>query len=229
MKFNLNNYELIFFDFDGVIANTEWKHFAAFNKVLKPYSIKISKNEYLEEYLAYDDKGCFKKIFLDKIKKNLSNEELKFLINKKTKILMLELKKGFESYKDTIKFIKYTKKNFPEINFCIVSGALKQEIRYILKKLNLLDYFFVIISAEDVKNGKPSPEPFVLAKKICEKKLSKKFSFSKILVVEDSINGIKSALSAGFKVLAVAHTYSLEKLKQTKANFVVKNLAEVLE
>ncbi|MFN3550895.1 MAG: HAD family hydrolase [Endomicrobiia bacterium] len=229
MKLNLKDYRLIFFDFDGVIANTEWKHFAAFNKVLKHYGIRISKDEYLKEYLAYDDKGCFKKIFLEKLKRNLSDDELKILINKKTKILMSKLKKGFEFYKDTIKFIEYTKKNFPEINFCIVSGALKKEIEYILKKLNLLDNFVIVVSSEDVKNGKPSPEPFVLAKKLCEKKLRQKFSCDKILVVEDSINGIKSALSVGFKVLAVAHTYSIKKLKQTKANFVVKNLDEIFK
>lgn len=228
MKLDLNDYKLIFFDFDGVIANTEWTHFFAFNKVLKNYGIKITKQEYLDKYLAYDDKGCFKNIFFDKLKKKLSNDEIKILVNKKTKILMSELKKGFEFYKDTISFIKYVKKFSPKINFCIVSGALKKEIKYILKKLSLLDNFVVIISAEDVKNGKPSPEPFILAKKLCEKKLNQKFEKNEILVIEDSINGINSALKIGFKVLAVAHTYSIKNLKQTKANFVIKNFYEIL-
>jgi len=228
MKPNFSEYKLIFFDFDGVIADTEWQHFSAFNKILSEYGIKITKKEYLAEYLAYDDKGCFKKVFLKKLGKNLSAKEIKKLVLKKTKVLMAELKNGFKFYEDTIKFIDYIRRNFSNIKLCIVSGALKQEIKYILKKLKLEKSFFVIISAEDVKNGKPSPEPFILTKNLCEKKLKQKFENKDILIIEDSLNGIKAAKYAGFDVLAVGHTYSCRKLKEMKPNFVVKNLLELL-
>ncbi|MCX7716362.1 MAG: HAD family phosphatase [Endomicrobia bacterium] len=225
---NFSDYEVIFFDFDGVIADTEWQHFSAFNKVLNKYGIKISKSEYLNEYLAYDDKGCFTKVFRKKLKRELSDKEIKKLILEKTKILMTEIKKNFKYYDDAIKFINYLSRKFKNIKLCIVSGALKREIVYILKKLNIYKHFFVIISAEDVKNGKPSPEPFFVAKSTIEKKLNKKFNNEKILVVEDSINGIKSAMDAGFKVVAVGHAYQLSKLKRTKPYLLVKNLTQLL-
>ncbi len=224
MNFKIDNYKLIFFDFDGVIANTERLHFVTFNKVLKEYKITISRKEYFNKYLAFDDKGCFKKIFKEKLNKELKLSDIKKLIQKKNKILMSELEKKINYYSDAIKFINYIYDNYKNIKMCIVSGALKSEILYILRKLKMRNKFFLIVSAEDVKNGKPSPEPFLLAKRLVESQLKKKFSNKEILVIEDSINGVKAGIKAGFNVLAVSHTYSLKELKKTKANFIVKTL-----
>jgi len=228
MKIDFSKYELIFFDFDGVIVDTEWQHFLAFNEVLSKYGIKITKKEYMDEYLAYDDKGCFIKVFKNKLNKNLSNTEVQNLIKQKTKILMEKIRQKIKVYSDAVEFINFLSENFKNIKLCIVSGALKQEILYILKKLKLDKKFFLIISAEDVDNGKPSPEPFLIAKKKTENLLNKKFKKDKILVIEDSINGVKAAKKAGFDVLAVAHTYSVRKLKLLNPNYVVKNLTTVI-
>lgn len=225
MSFKIDNYKLILFDFDGVIVNTEWLHFAAFNKVLQKYNTSISKKEYLEEYLAFDDRDCFKKVFKDKLNTELKLNDMERLIREKNKILMSELKKNIDYYPDAIRFINYIYNNYNKIvKMCIVSGALKTEILYILRKLKMINKFFLIVSAEDVQNGKPSPEPFLFAKRLAEYRLGKKFSNKEILVVEDSINGIKAGLDAGFDVLAVAHTYSLKELKKAKPNFIVKKL-----
>lgn len=226
---DLSKYKLILFDFDGVIVDTEWLHFLAFNKVLNNFGIKITKSEYLNKYLAYDDKGCFFRVFQEKLNKQLTNKEIKKLVLEKTKILMSLLKRNFNYYKDAVEFIKHVRKNFKNIKLCIVSGALRKEINYVLKKLNIKKVFSVVISAEDVKNGKPSPEPYLTAKHAAEKKFNNKFKNDEILVVEDSINGIIAAKNAGFKVIAVAHTYKLNKLKRTKPFLLVKTLSELIK
>ena len=45
----------------------------------------------------------------------------------------------------------------------ICSGALRAEIELILEEASLRSYFDVIVSAEEVKRGKPDPEGFLLA------------------------------------------------------------------
>jgi mannitol-1-/sugar-/sorbitol-6-phosphatase len=77
----------------------------------------------------------------------------------------------------------------------------------------------VLITADDVKNGKPDPEPYLKgAERIGA-------APGECLVVEDAPSGIKAALAAGMKVMGLASTYAPEKLNE--ANAVVRKLAQL--
>ena len=52
----------IVFDFDGVIANSEPLHFAAFRDVLAGEGIALTEADYYARYLGYDDVGMFQAI-----------------------------------------------------------------------------------------------------------------------------------------------------------------------
>src|SRR6185503_19369977 len=78
----------------------------------------------------------------------------------------------------------------------IASGAKMDEIRHILTEAGLHGCFSAIVAAEDVKFGKPHPEPFMRAlEKLKEREPSLKAS--DCVAVEDSIGGIQSAHEAG--------------------------------
>ena len=47
----------IVFDFDGVIADTEPAHLAAFQDVLATPALSLSTAAYYDRYLGYDDAG----------------------------------------------------------------------------------------------------------------------------------------------------------------------------
>ena len=49
----------IIFDFDGVIADTEPRHFTAFRQTLAEIGISLTESDYYANYLGYDDRGCF--------------------------------------------------------------------------------------------------------------------------------------------------------------------------
>src|SRR6185295_4142356 len=53
----------IIFDCDGVIADTEPIHMAAFGRVLEEHGITLVEEDYFNHYLALDDRGCFIKAF----------------------------------------------------------------------------------------------------------------------------------------------------------------------
>jgi beta-phosphoglucomutase-like phosphatase (HAD superfamily) len=65
-----------------------------------------------------------------------------------------------------------------------------------------------IFSADDVKNGKPAPDLFLYA---CEKMGSKS---SSSVVIEDTLPGVKAAVSAGIKVLAYTPCGDVNNLKK---------------
>ncbi len=64
----------------------------------------------------------------------------------------------------------------------------------------------ILISGEDVKQGKPAPEPYLLGAKRMGK------AVEQCVVVEDSPAGIAAAKAAGMRAIAIASTHSREEL-----------------
>lgn len=209
----------LLFDFDGVFADTEPFHYKAFASVCRKYGIRITWNEYKKKFIAYDDKDAFKNIFKMKRGKAPGGALLKKLLEEKSGIIKKMLP-DVKPYEDAVEFIK----ELPSKIKCgIVSGALKSEILFLLKKFGIYNRFIFILSAEDLKIGKPSSYPYLYAFRIL-KKFDRAIKKNDVVVVEDSINGVISAKNAGFRVLAVTHTYPSGLLK---ANYVTGDLRSV--
>jgi HAD superfamily hydrolase (TIGR01509 family) len=78
-----------------------------------------------------------------------------------------------------------------EIPFAVVSGSTRVSVTASLKALNILDRFETLVCAGDYKNGKPHPEPFLMA----AERLG--VAPEHCLVFEDTEMGIQSATAAG--------------------------------
>ena len=107
----------------------------------------------------------------------------------------------------------------------ICSGALRAEIELILDEASLRSYFDVIVSAEEVKRGKPDPEGFLLALKKLNELWPEPIAPERCVVIEDSHWGLKAAKAAGMRTIAVTNTYDAAQLKQ--ADNVVARLDEL--
>jgi sugar-phosphatase len=77
----------------------------------------------------------------------------------------------------------------------------------------------VLVTAEDVVNGKPDPEPY---RKGAERL---GLSPSECIVIEDAPAGIASGRAAGARVIALAGTYPAAELGS--ANAIVQSLADI--
>ncbi|CAI7616557.1 unnamed protein product [Penicillium pancosmium] len=82
-----------------------------------------------------------------------------------------------------------------------------------------------LVVAEDVPLGKPDPRCYLLGRKQIE--LENPDSTS-VLVLEDAPSGIKAGKAAGFKVLALATTHSLEQLRAAGADWIVEDLRSLV-
>lgn len=76
-----------------------------------------------------------------------------------------------------------------------------------------------IVTADDVVNGKPHPEPYLKGAEILGARPEA------CVVIEDAPNGIQAARAAGMRVVAVATTYRREVLSEADA--VADSLAEI--
>ncbi len=85
----------------------------------------------------------------------------------------------------------------------VVSGASRKEVEFLLEQNNI-SKFDLILSGEELEEGKPSPDPFNTA-------LSKlKLKTSEALVVENSPLGIESAMKAHIEYIITLNNTPLE-------------------
>ena len=100
------------------------------------------------------------------------------------------------------------------------SSTPRSNLDAIFAATGLDQLFDAVVSGDDVKNGKPAPDVFLLA----ADRLG--LSPADCLVIEDAHVGIEAAHRADMKVLAVATTNSLEDL--VLADAAVPSLAGIL-
>lgn len=210
----------ILFDCNGVIVDDEPIHLKLFQKVLDEEGIRLTRQAYFQKYLALDDRTCFE----DVLKTNglsIAKKRIDELIQRKAKYYQKVIRKEFRIFPGVKSFVERQRKQYL---LAVVSGALRNEIEWILKKSKMRQAFSVIVSAEDVKRSKPYPDCYQTAlKKIRLLKNYEDLKASECLAVEDSIHGVEAAHRAGMKCLAITNSYSEKDL--CKAEMVVKSLA----
>jgi beta-phosphoglucomutase family hydrolase len=103
---------------------------------------------------------------------------------------------------------------------CVIASSTHREnITTTLEVLGLVDYFADLVTAEDVKRGKPDPEVFLTAARRIDVEPADG------IVFEDALVGIAAAHAAGMRVVAVATTEPKDKLAH--ADWVVDQLDQL--
>lgn len=208
----------IIFDCDGVIADTEPIHLAAFAQVLAEEGIALTKDDYFAHYLALDDRGCFIRAFGER-GSSLSQDQLAGLIRRKAGYVERAMRTGLTLLPGAADFIRAAADRYP---LAVASGALRAEVETIVNHGGLRECFRAIVSAEDTPRGKPYPDPFIKALELLNLLAADRIDAPECLVIEDSIHGVRAAHQAAMRCLAVTNSYPKEKLSE--AQLVVNSL-----
>ncbi len=211
----------ILFDFNGVIADDEILHLELFQKVLLEKGISLSQKDYFEKnYLGMDDHDCFRAVIKAQ-GRNISDTDLQHLIAKKAAAYQECFQDRMVLFPGAVELVKQCAQHYPLV---IVSGALRPEIEAILQHADIRSCFKAIVSAEDVQEGKPCPEGFLLGLKEINKAhdLDSSVQPAECLVIEDSPFGIQGARDAGMRCMAITHSYDADRLQV--ADLVVSSL-----
>lgn len=102
----------------------------------------------------------------------------------------------------------------------LASSSRRLWVDATLRSICLGTAFAVIVSGDDVQHSKPHPEIYLLA--------SSRLGVApeRCLAIEDSPNGVKSALAAGMQVVAVRTPYTAH-LSLDGATMIVESLTDV--
>jgi HAD superfamily hydrolase (TIGR01509 family) len=194
--------KLIVFDLDGVLVEAKNIHFDALNKALGDYA--ISWNEHLS---TYDGLKTFQKLDMLTKEKGLPVEEHQRIWEDKQKYT-LQMLGELKPSKSISAAISSLSKSGYKIACC--SNSIRKTVVTVLAKLDIIEYFDLIISNEDVLNSKPHPEMYWTA-------MSKmKCLPEETLIVEDSPYGLLAAARSKSYILRVKNPKEVTFANLTK-------------
>ncbi len=206
------NKKAFIFDLDGVIVDTAKYHFLAWKKLANSIGVDftevqneqlkgVSRIKSLEKILAWGNKSISEDEFMELMA--LKNDDYLRYIN---------IMDDNEILPDVVKILDFLSEHKQHIAL----GSASKNARMILKKVNILDKFEVIVDGNDVKKAKPNPEVFLNAAKQlqCEPK--------DCIVFEDSVAGVKAANIASMVSIGIGDKETLHE-----ADYIFKDFTEI--
>ncbi|RYZ56827.1 MAG: HAD family phosphatase [Proteobacteria bacterium] len=176
------------FDCDGTIANSLPLHFEAWKQALAPWDASFP------EELFYAWGGIPVPRTVEMLNDHLGiSMEVNEVVEAREKAYFSLI----ESIKAHAEVEAVIRKMHGKVPMAVVSGSPRASVEKTLRQLGLWEFFDVIVGAEDVKMGKPNPEPFLTAARLLsvEPELC--------LVFEDAEPGVQSAIAAGMQFVRI--------------------------
>jgi HAD superfamily hydrolase (TIGR01509 family) len=184
------DYDAYLYDCDGTIASTMTPHKAAWVEEIKRRGFDLSPS--LIDELAGMPAVQTVEVMNQRFGWGLPPEEV---AKSKEKLFLENYIHEARSIEIVVDHLKRMAAAGKKIG--VVSGGRTKVVRQTLEILGIANEVDVVICAEDVKIGKPHPEPFLMA----AEKLG--VTPSRCLVFEDAEFGIRSATSAGMDWIRV--------------------------
>ncbi len=207
MKFQ--DYDAFIFDLDGTLIDSGKYHSRAFADAVFEYSGHVLTPAELLEFFGMHS-TWFAGILNERYGLSLDPEQI--LAFKRNRVKEIFVAEPFSGARD---FLEHWKGKKP---LALASNSPLSFVEPALYEADLIDFFDVIITSDEVTQRKPHPEIIEIA----AKKLN--VSTSKILVFEDQIVGIEAAQAAGANVVAVDNNQPMNN----PIDIVVHSWAELL-
>jgi len=199
----------IIFDMDGVISDTQKLHSKVEAEILNRYGIDITPNEITKKYSGVKTSDFFHDLLKDKY------VDVNLLLEEKWKKMINLARENVPEIDGSTNLINLLKED--GFSLAVASASRMEFIKLVLFKLKLEDKFEQVVSADEVKNGKPAPDIFLLA----AKKLNKKPE--ECLVIEDGISGMEGARNAKMKCIGLVQNLN----EEYPADILVTDLKQI--
>ena len=205
--------EAVAFDFDGVVIDSEPLYEKAERKLFDEIGIVVPDQDW-KNFKGISENEFYKTL------KNLYGISVKLneLREHGRDLLLREFENGLDYMEGFLPFLDYVSSNYKT---GLVTSTSIEILSWIFKNTKINNHFKYIITADSVKNKKPHPDPYI---EICGKM---DVEPENVVVIEDSIHGVNSAVSAG--AITIGFTSSLSEADLENADYFAGNFNEVRE
>jgi len=205
----MDNVELIIFDCDGVLVDSERIANEVYAKTLEELcGLSFSLEQMYEIFVGKSSQQCLQ-IIQDMLGKSPPKE-----LQSRCKH---NIDQALNQSVTAVNGIEHALNNLP-IPYCVASNSTHERINISLRKTNLLHLFKnKIYSVSDVARAKPFPDIYLYA----ARKMGH-VNPNKCLVIEDSPTGVRSAVAAGMTVFGYTEIMPSSRLIEAGAHRTFK-------
>ena len=207
-----SNTRAVIWDMDGVIADTAPYHFKAWQYVFQKRGVDFTESDFRRKFGQRNDT-----IIRATLGENISQNETDVIANDKEENYRQRVRQHIKPLPGAVELLRALKEH--GFSAALASSAPVENIQLVTQGLGIGNSFQAIISGREVKDGKPSPQGFLLA----AKKLG--VEPKNCIVIEDAVAGVAAAKRAGMHCIAVTNTHPSKSLRE--ADLIVSTLETV--
>lgn len=199
--------EGIVFDLDGTLADTEPLHIDTWLVILNNLGLKFDES-WMHQWIGLSDRLVAEHV-CEQYLKGQSVEGLQQLKQQTYRNRAITEVKLFDQVEDYLHEITQF------VPIALATNSSQDDVSAVFQATNLQRHLKVIVTANDVTNLKPHPEPYQSAS------FKMGLQPSLCFALEDSPAGIHSAKSAGLFAIGVENSHPSEKLKEANLIFLI--------
>lgn len=182
--------EAVIFDMDGVIMDSEPIHYETEFEILKRFGVNDYPPSEHAKYVGMRTRdlwaGHIEKYDLDATWEQLTIEGDEAYIRALSE-------HDFDPIAGVVELIERVRE--AGLKMIVASSASRENIRLVLDKFAISDFFEGYVSSQDVEKAKPNPDIFLLAAKTLG------VDPARCVVIEDAKHGVHAAKAAGMKCI----------------------------
>ncbi len=214
-------------DFNGVIAEDEPLLADLFDRLLQGFGRRLDRSRYFTELAGLDDLAIVRRLLAD-AGQPADEHAARAQLARKIAWYKEAVARELPVAPHTIEFVRALAARVP---LAVASGAVREEIEFVLERAGLRDLFPIVVSLEDVTRGKPDPEGFLLALEGLNRHRDPSeppYRPPQVLVIEDSAAGVQAATGVQFRCLALAQSGDPAAKGLRMADRIVRRLSPAL-
>jgi len=206
----------VIFDMDGLMLDTEMTYYQANQQTADRLGIPFDYGFY-ENYIGANSSEFFNALYTSNEKELIDQ----FVEQSEGDIHQLLLNGKVDKKAGLVNLLEYLKVN--NYKMVVASSSERWLVKRLIKNAGIEEYFMDITGGDEVTQAKPSPEIFnVSLDKLGTTK-------EETLILEDSLNGIRAAHSAGIPVIMVPDLFVPDDEAKGKTTAIKSDLNEVVD
>lgn len=199
----------VIFDMDGVLIDSGAHHREAWRALLEELGATPPRPDYWRLTIGRPGNEAVPLL----LGRELRGSEAERLADKKRDHYLRLSRQGLPAVRGVLAFVGLLEA--AAVPRAVATSASRHDVDRLLGRLGLRERFEVVVTAEDVRFGKPDPEVYLRAAEGIAR------APGECLVFEDSVVGVRAARGAGMRVIGVATAHTEDELRAAGAADVV--------